>query len=247
MQEILTITRKDIHLLLLDKTSLVLTFALPVVLIGLIGNVMTSSFTNVGISSYDYAFSKFMFWGLFGGAASSVASIAIEKNSGTIIRLQVSPASKFQMLFGKSLACIGMLLLSSVISYLFSKLLFGIKTSSYFGLLLVLLSNAVFLAGFMTFLAHFVKTERAAGGLSWGVLQVLACFSGIMFPVSVMPSWMKAMSDFNPVTWSVKAMEIALWKEVTIEAMVLPIGVPIFAGIMLFSLSVYLFRWTSQK
>ena len=63
MKEILTITRKDIQLLLLDKASVILTFALPVVLIGLIGNVMSSTFPNVGISSYDYAFSKFMFWG----------------------------------------------------------------------------------------------------------------------------------------------------------------------------------------
>lgn len=246
MQEILTITRKDIRLLLLDKTSLILTFALPVVLIGLIGNVMSSSFPNVGISSYDYAFSKFMFWGLFGGAASSVASIAIEKNSGTIIRLQVSPATKFHVLFGKSLACIGMLLLSSIISYLFAKLLFGIKTSSYFALLLVLISNAVFLAGFMTFLGNFVKTERAAGGLSWGVLQVLACFSGIMFPVTIMPSWMQAVSNFNPVTWSVKAMEIALWKEVTFNEMLFPVGIPVLAGVALFGVSVYLFRWTSK-
>jgi ABC-2 type transport system permease protein len=247
MQEILTITRKDIHLLILDKTSLILTFALPIILIGLIGNVMSTSFPNVGISSYDYAFSKFMFWGLFGGAASSVASMAVEKNSGTIIRLQVAPIGRVHVLLAKSLACIVFLLFSSVISYLFAKLLFGIKTGSFLTLAVVLISNAIFLAGLTTFLSNFVKTERAAGGLSWGVLQVLACFSGIMFPVSVMPSWMQATSNFNPVTWSVKAMEIALWKEVTFQEILLPIGVPIVAGIILFSISVYIFRWTSDK
>lgn len=247
MKEVLTITRKDIQLLALDKTSLVLTFGLPIVLIGLIGNVMSSTFPNVGISSYDYAFSKFMFWGLFGGTASAVASMAIEKNSGTIIRLQLAPLDKFQVLLGKGLACIVMLLLSSILSYLFAKLLFGIKTGSYFALGLVLISNAIFLAGFMTFLANFVKTERAAGGLSWGVLQVLACFSGIMFPVSIMPSWMVAMTNFNPVTWSVKAMEIALWKDSTFSELLLPLGIPVLAGALFFGLSVYLFKWSEEK
>lgn len=246
MKEILTITRKDIQLLLLDKASVILTFALPVVLIGLIGNVMSSTFPNVGISSYDYAFSKFMFWGLFGGAASAVASLAVEKNSGTIIRLQLAPLSKFHVLLGKSIACIIMLMLSSIISYLFAKLLFDIKTSSYFALLLVLISNAIFLAGFMTFLANFVKTERAAGGLSWGVLQVLACFSGIMFPVSVMPAWMVPITNFNPVTWSVKAMEIALWKEVTFSEMLLPLTIPVLSGAALFCVSAYLFKWSEE-
>jgi len=247
MKEIITIIRKDIQLLSLDKASVILTFMLPVVLIGLIGNVMSATFPNVGISSYDYAFSKFMFWGLFGGAASAVASLAVEKNSGTIIRLQLAPLSKFQVLLGKSMACIFMLLVSSILSYLFAKVLFDIKTGSYFALILVLISNAIFLAGLMTFLANFVKTERAARGLSWGILQVLACFSGIMFPVSIMPVWMTPITNFNPVMWSVKAMEFALWKESTPMELLLPIGIPVLAGALLFGVSVYLFRWSEEK
>ncbi|MBL7857421.1 MAG: ABC transporter permease [Cyclobacteriaceae bacterium] len=248
MKELLTLTRKDIQLLVLDKTSLIVTFALPLILIALIGSVFASSFPpSVGITSYDYAFSKVMFWGLIGGLASSVGSIAIEKNSGTIIRLQVSPINKFQFLMGKCLACIAMLILSSVISWLFASLLFGIKTNSLLFLLLILLSNAVFFTGLMTFLSNFVKTERAAGALSWTVLQLLAWFSGIMFPLTVMPPWMMTMSDFNPLTWAVKAMEAALWKEITFESMFLPIAVPVLSGILLFSVSALLFRWTDKS
>jgi ABC-2 type transport system permease protein len=247
MNEILTLTRKDLQLLLLDKTSLIVTFALPLVLIALIGSVFSSSFPpSIGITSYDYAFSKVMFWGLIGGVASSVASMAIEKNSGTIIRLQVSPINKFQALLGKSLACTVMLILSSVISWLFASILFDIKTSSILFFILVLLSNAIFFTGFMAFLSNFVKTERAAGALSWSVLQILACFSGIMFPTTIMPPWMVTMTNFNPVTWAVKAMEIALWKEITVDTMLLPIGVPALAGFIFFGLSVYLFRWTQS-
>ena len=248
MREILTLTRKDLQLLILDKTSLIVTFALPLILIALIGSVFASTFPpSLGITSYDYAFSKVMFWGLIGGVASSVGSIAIEKNSGTILRLQVSPIRKFQFLLGKSIACVVLLILSSVISWLFGSVLFGIKTNSILFLSLILVSNAIFFIGLMTFLSNFVKTERAAGALSWSVLQLLACFSGIMFPITVMPPWMVTMTNFNPVTWAVKAMEIALWKEITFDNMLLPMGVPILAGIFLFSVSVYLFRWTDQE
>jgi ABC-2 type transport system permease protein len=247
MKQILTLTRKDLQLLLLDKTSLIVTFALPVVLIALIGSVFSSTFPDVGISSYDYAFSKVMFWGLIGGAASSATSLALEKNTGTIIRLQLSPISKFQVLSGKSLACIVVLLVSSVISWLFATLLFDITTKSYLFVMLIFLTNAIFFGGLMTFLGNFVRTERAAGGLSWSVLQVLACFSGIMFPVSIMPSWMASMTNANPLTWSVKAMEIALWKDITFNEMFLPMAIPVAAGIILFSLSLWLFRWGVQN
>ncbi len=195
MNEIITLTRKDLQLLLRDKTSLILTFAMPLTLIALIGSAFTSAFpASMKITSYDYAFSKVMFYGIMGGAASSVASFAIEKHSGTLVRLQLAPISKLQILMGKNLACLALVLFSSVASWLFATLLFGIYTHSYFFLAVILFSNGIFFCGLMTFLSNFVSTERAAGGLSWAVLQVLACFSGIMFPIAVMPAWMVAMS-----------------------------------------------------
>jgi|GEM_PF-2622412 len=247
MKQIITLTQKDLQLLLLDKTSLIVTFALPVVLIALIGSVFSSTFPDVGISSYDYAFSKVMFWGLIGGAASSVASLALEKNTGTIIRLQLSPINKVQVLLGKGFACIIVLLITSLVSWLFATLLFDLITKSYLFVTLVFLTNAIFFAGLMTFLGNFVRTERAAGGLSWSVLQVLACFSGIMFPVSIMPSWMASMTKANPLTWSVNAMEIALWKDITFNEMFLPMAIPVIAGVVLFGMSLWLFRWSDQN
>jgi ABC-type multidrug transport system permease subunit len=140
-----------------------------------------------------------------------------------------------------------MLLVTSVFSWLFAKVLFGIKTGSYPWLVLVVISNALFFAGLMTFLSNFVKTERAAGALCWSLLQVLACFSGIMFPIAIMPPWMVTITDMNPLKWSVNAMEIALWKEVSFSTMLLPVGIPLLSGIILFGLSAYSFRWTENK
>lgn len=247
MKEILTIIRKDLQLLVLDKTSLIVTFALPLVLIALIGSAFSSVIQGQGISSYDYAFSKVMFWGLIGGAASSVASLAIEKNSGTILRLQLSPVNKLQVLLGKSFACITVLILSSFFSWLFATLLFGVRTISPLYLIIIILSNAFFFAGLMTFLGNFVRTERAAGALSWSVLQVLACFSGVMFPINIMPSWMVAITNFNPLTWGVRAMEIALWKEAPLQEMILPVGIPVLSGVLFFCVSVYFFRWGEES
>ncbi len=247
MNPILTLGQKDFRLLLLDRTSIIVTFMLPVVLIALIGAVFASVFRVEGVTSYDYAFSKVMFWGLIGGAASSVASIANEKNSNTMVRLQLSPASKWHVLLGKNFACLSVLLLSSFISWLFATIVFDVKTTSYAGLALVMIANGIFFAGLMSFLSNFVSTERAAGGLSWSVLQVLACFSGIMFPVTIMPPWMVKMTNFNPLMWGVRGMEMALWKEVPFSEMLLPLGIPVLSGAVLFSISVVMFRWNSDK
>lgn len=247
MKKIIILGRKDLQLLMFDKTSLVVTFALPLVLIALIGTAFSSTFTTTGISSYDYAFSKVMFWGLIGGAASSVASIAVEKHSGTMIRLHAAPIQKIEILLGKVVACLIVLIVSSIASWIFATFLFGVKTNSAAWLILTFLSNAIFFTGLMTFLANFVTTERAAGALSWSVLQVLACFSGIMFPITFMPSWMISVTNFNPVTWGVKAMEMALWKEATVSEIFLPVAIPFLSGVFFFVVSAYLFKRSFQK
>jgi ABC-2 type transport system permease protein len=246
MKQIIILTKKDLALLFKDKTSLVVTFALPIVLVAIVGSAFANAFPpSIGITSHDYAFSKVMFWGLMGGVASSVTSIAIEKSSGTIVRLQLAPINKLHMLLGKALACMVVILASSFLTWTISAGVFGIKTTAPFSLLIVCVASAVFFAGLSTFLSNFVKTERAAGALSWGILQVMACFSGIMFPTTVMPGWMLNITKFNPLTWAVRAMESALWKGGAFMDLYMPITIIVGAGIVLFLASLYRFRWTS--
>lgn len=243
MNILLSLTRKDVRLLFHDKTSMVLTFLLPIVLVALIGSAFSNAFPpSLGISSFDYAFSKVMFWGLMGGVASSVGSLTNEKTSGTMLRLQLAPVRRINILAGKALSCIFMVLVSTFICWLFATLVFGIKTNDPLALVIVCVVNAIFFGGLMTFLSNFVHTERAAGALSWAVLQVLACFSGIMFPVNVMPPWMAKVTTFNPVTWAVKSMEIALWKSSAFSELMVPVSIVLGSGLLLFIAGAYLFQ-----
>lgn len=239
MKTIAILTRKDLQLLFLDKTSVIVTFLLPVVLVALVGGAFVQAFPpSVGITSYDYAFSKVMFWGLMGGAASSVASMAIEKNSGTTVRLRLAPLTVFELIAGKAVACVAVILISSLVTWLFAKICFGIMTSAPFALIVVCIANAILFAGLMAFLSGFVHTERSASGLSWAVMQILACFSGIMFPIKVMPPWMQNITEVNPVAWAVKGMENALWKGGEFHILAGLVSATAGAGCFFFALAV---------
>lgn len=248
MNQIITLTRKDITLLLLDKTSVMVAFALPLVLVALVGSAFGSAFPpSIGITSYDYAFSKVMFWGLIGTVASSVASVAVEKSSGTVVRLQLAPIREYHLLIGKALACSSLVLVSAFATWIFATTLFSIMTSNILSLVAMVIATSVMLAGMMTFLSNFARTERAAGALSWGVMQVLACFSGIMFPTTIMPGWMVTVTKFNPLTWAVQGMEVALWKGGALNDMMLPLVVTTGSGVVLFFIGLMLFRWEGER
>jgi ABC-type multidrug transport system permease subunit len=68
-----------------------------------------------------------------------------------------------------------------------------------------------------------------------------------MFPITIMPSWMVMISEVNPMTWAVKALEVALWKEGTAQELFLPVFVPLIAGLFFFSFSVLIFRWSVHR
>jgi hypothetical protein len=57
-----------------------------------------------------------------------------------------------------------------------------------------------------------------------------------------MPPWMVNVANVNPVTWAVKAMEIALWKGGEFSELSVPLTVVSAAGIFLFCAAVFIFR-----
>jgi len=85
------------------------------------------------------------------------------------------------MLLAKNLACITVMLVSSGLSWLFSIVLFGIKTNSFIFLALIFLANAIFLSGFDDLPLQFCKNRARRRGGKLDGHALLAWFSGIMF------------------------------------------------------------------
>jgi ABC-2 type transport system permease protein len=70
----------------------------------------------------------------------------------------------------------------------------------------VLLHTAAFAlagGGLMTVVVALVRNEKQAGILSWIVVMVMSVAGGSMFPAEMMPSGMKALSEFTLNYWAV--------------------------------------------
>jgi ABC-2 type transport system permease protein len=88
--------------------------------------------------------------------------------------------------------------------------------------------------GIMMFLAALGKTERGMASLGWGVMMVFAMFGGAMIPLFAMPGWMKSVSDFSPVKWAILSFEGATWRGFSYTELLLPCGIMLVLGIVLF-------------
>ncbi|MEC7499923.1 MAG: ABC transporter permease [Planctomycetota bacterium] len=172
-------------------------------------------------SRWDISFPQAMMWGVLGCVAGFSISVARERTLGTMVRLEVAPLSRFQILAGKALACfiavigvIGMLTLLGIG--------LGMRPANFMALAVAAISIACCFVGIMMTLAVLGKTEQSVSGIGWAANMVMAMLGGAMIPVMFMPAFLQSASVVSPITWSILAIEGAIWRQYTMAEMVFP-------------------------
>ncbi len=180
-------------------------------------------------TAWDISFPQATIWGILGCATTFAASLVKERRQGSLIRLQVAPLSPSTIVAGKAAACfisvvlvIGMMLLLGIA--------LGMRPRQPWVLIPAMLATAFCFTGIMTCIATMGKSEEAVSGASWGANIVMAMFGGGMIPLAFMPSWMKTVSRFDPVSWSILVLEGGIWRDFSWAEAALPLGVLVAIG-----------------
>ena len=172
-------------------------------------------------SRWDISFPQAMMWGVLGCVAGFSISVARERTLGTMVRLQVAPLSRFQILAGKALACfIAVIGVIGMLTLLGMGL--GMRPANFMALAVAAISIACCFVGIMMTLAVLGKTEQSVSGIGWAANMVMAMLGGAMIPVMFMPAFLQSASVVSPITWSILAIEGAIWRQYTMAEMVFP-------------------------
>ena len=172
-------------------------------------------------SRWDISFPQAMMWGVLGCVAGFSISVARERTLGTMVRLQVAPLSRFQILAGKALACfIAVIGVIGMLTLLGMGL--GMRPANFMALAVAAISIACCFVGIMMTLAVLGKTEQSVSGIGWAANMVMAMLGGAMIPVMFMPAFLQSASVVSPITWSILAIEGAIWRQYKMAEMVFP-------------------------
>jgi ABC-2 type transport system permease protein len=180
-------------------------------------------------SQWDISFPQAMLWGVLASAASFAVTIVRERKQGTLMRLRVAPVTRAQVLAGKATACFVTVLGVITLMVTFGMIL-GMRPRSPALLMLAAVSVAFCFVGIMILMSVIGKTEEAVSGAAWGANMFMAMFGGAMIPLVFMPTFMKAVSHFSPVKWSILSLEGAIWRGFTSYEMLAPCGALIVTG-----------------
>jgi ABC-2 type transport system permease protein len=137
--------------------------------------------------------------GMFGAAFVGFGLVA-EYRAGVIERQRVSPASRVALLAGRVLRDVVVIIVQTVL-LLLAALPFGLR-APIGGVLLSLLVVAGLGASFASLsygCALLLRSEDALAPLFNGLAMPLLLLSGILLPMSLAPSWLRHLSDVNPL------------------------------------------------
>ncbi|MDY6063147.1 MAG: ABC transporter permease [Erysipelotrichaceae bacterium] len=134
-------------------------------------------------------------------AASLLATVLIgEKNNGIILRVKNSKLKLNAYILAKSLTIIFVYEIANLLILSFYKLANFDLGKSNITQLGTLFTIALFIStGLYLFLAALIKNEGYIWTVSTGIIFPLGLFSGILFPIEHMASWMKYVAHISPL------------------------------------------------
>jgi len=149
--------------------------------------------------------------------AQSVLFIAIffgiaviwERDLGILQKMLASPASRNSLVLGKALSASERGLSQAVIIYILA-LLIGVHINwtllAVGGVVLVVVLGSALFSTFSLIIACIVRTRERFMGVGQLLTMPLFFASNAIYPISIMPSWLRAVASVNPLTYEVDAL-----------------------------------------
>jgi ABC-2 type transport system permease protein len=163
------------------------------------GNMSYLDFMAPGILAQSVLFVA-IFYGI---------SIIWERDLGIVHKLLASPTPRTALVLGKALSAGVRAISQAIIIYLLS-LLLSVKLSwapiNLIEILFVVIISAALFSTFSLIIACIVKTRERFMGIGQVLTMPLFFASNAIYPISIMPDWLKAIAHFNPLTYEVDAL-----------------------------------------
>ena len=200
-----------------DPTDLLTRAVQPALWLLIFGNVF-SKLRAVPTGNLSYL--DFMTPGIL---AQSVLFLAIfygigviwERDLGIMHKLLVSPTPRVALVLGKALSAGLRALVQAGLIYLLAVLL-GVHLNWHLPALLgvgvVVVLGATAFSTFSLIIACLVKSRERFMGIGQVLTMPLFFASNAIYPIAIMPDWLKAVAYVNPLTYEVDALRALMVK-----------------------------------
>jgi ABC-2 type transport system permease protein len=205
-----------------------------------------ASIPGLGASSYlVFATPGILLQNAFGSALQSGTSIVLDIDTGFLQKMLVTPVSRYAILLGRLTSDAFRVVIQSIIILALAYALGASVVTGIVGILLMLITIAFFgLAWSGISLAIGLKTKSSETVFAIGGFLTfpLLFMSTALTPLSFMPDWIKTVSTFNPISYTVDAVRVLMIDGFTLGTVLSAYAVIGLIAAVTLGATLYLFR-----
>jgi ABC-2 type transport system permease protein len=205
------------------------------------GNIGYVDFLAPGILAQSALFSA-IFFGI---------AVIWERDLGVLHKYLVSPASRGALVTGKALAGGLRSLVQAAMVYIIA-LLIGVHLRldlfALLGVAAVIVMGSAAFATFSLVIACLVRTRERFMGIGQILTMPLFFASSAVYPIAIMPDWLKALAMVNPLTYQVDALRELMLSQSTLSLSSIGVdfGVLTFTTVLLIVIAARLYPRLAQ-
>ena len=234
-------TRKLLH----DPTELISRAVQPILWLGIFGEALSKvkaiptpgltylQFIAPGILTQSVVFVA-IFYGLY---------IIMDRDTGILQKMLVTPTPRLALVWGKMLSAGVRGLSQALIIFIFS-LIIGIQLNitlfSILGVILVVMLGAGFFTGLSMIIAAIVKTRERFMGIGQVITLPLFFASNAIYPISIMPTWLRVVATVNPLSYMVDGLRTLMLTN-TFNGLGLDLGILASATLIISMISAWFY------
>jgi ABC-2 type transport system permease protein len=216
----------------------------------LFGQRMVRHLEEFGVNYFSYVLLSMAFFSYIGvGLGSFSDRIRSEQMQGTLEAILLTPTKISTILISLALWNLCFATLNVSIYILLGIFLFKIDFTNInlLSTVVILFLTITSFSGLGILSASFIMIFKRGNPVGWVINSLEGLIGGVYFPVSVMPIWLQFLARFFPITYAIRAIELAVYKGYHLNQLGKEIGFLLLFSCLLLPLSFASFKFAFKK
>jgi ABC-2 type transport system permease protein len=216
----------------------------------LFGHSITGNLKEFGVNYFSYVLLSMAFFGYVGvGIGSFSERIRSEQMQGTLEAILLTPTKISTLLFSLALWNLILATIDLIIYICLAVFLFKIS----FAGMNILSTIIIFILTVFSFSAlgivsaSFIMVFKRGNPFGWLVGSLEGLIGGVYFPITVLPGWLQFVAGFFPITYAIRAVQLAVYKGFSPAQLSREILALLLFSVILLPFSLVLFKYSLIK
>jgi ABC-2 type transport system permease protein len=239
--DIFTITDFELRKIWHDSSQVFIRAVQPVLWLLVFGQVF-AAVRLLPTGNYDYI--QFLTPGVLAQSVIFVAifygfNLVMDRDMGLLHKLLSTPIPRYSIVLGKTLSAGVRSVIQAAVVFVLAVIIrvhLILTPASIFGSLLIIVLTGMCFSSLSIFLASFFKTRERMMGIGQAIIMPLFFASSAIYPIDIMPGWLKIIAQVNPLSYIVESMR-ALLVTADYHRIALDFGVTFLATAVLVTLA----------